>query len=74
MPTTKHNMRIPDEIWDPATAKAERLAQFGYKGANGPYSVTDLCRDSLRQATGESDEATARRLGLATGETAGVTP
>ena len=64
MPTIKHNMRIPDEIWDPATDKAGRLADLGYRGANGPYSVTVLCRDSLRQAGEESDERTALRLGL----------
>lgn len=72
MPTTKHNMRIPEDIWDPAVVKAERLARLGYRGANGPYSVTDLCRDSLRQAGGESDEQTVLRLGLSTGEPAEV--
>lgn len=72
-PTKKHNMRIPDDVWETAGLKAARLAALGYKGENGKYSVTDLCRDNLRQAADEPDERTVLRLGLGKGETAQVT-
>lgn len=64
MPTVKHNMRIPDDVWDPAADKAERLADLGYLGDNGPFSTTDLVRASLRLAGVETVEQTVLRLGL----------
>lgn len=72
--TTKHNMRMPDEIWDAAVLKSARLAALGYQGENGPYSTTDLCRDSLWAASEETDERTILRLGLTKGEPAEVRP
>lgn len=64
MPTQKHNMRIPDDVWDAACGKADRLADLGYRGENGPLSTTDLVRASLRLAGTETVEQTVLRLGL----------
>jgi hypothetical protein len=62
--TTKRNSRIPDELWDPALAKAARMADDGYLGDNGRFSVADVLRAALRVYNAETDAETAERLGL----------
>jgi hypothetical protein len=62
--TEKHNLRIPPETWDPAEAKAKRLASAGYLGEHGRFSVSDAVRADLRAMNEETDEQTIERLGL----------
>jgi hypothetical protein len=63
--TEKHNLRIPPEIWDPAKAKAERLAAAGYLGEHGRFSTADSVRAELARLGTETDAETIERLGLA---------
>lgn len=62
--TSKHSMRIPDELWSPAVDRAEEIARLGIKGEHGDYSVADMVRAGLRHCQTESLADTLKRLGL----------
>lgn len=51
--TEKHNMRIPDEIWNPAMRKAKRLR----------IPLTRVVKDALKVFVDEAQEVSAEKYG-----------
>ena len=78
--TEKHNMRIPDELWNPVAEKCARLSEAGYVGrakmagstrARNAVSNTDVTLWAFEAFLAEADEATIARLGLTKKEQVG---
>lgn len=69
--TTKHNIRIPDPMWDAAVLKAARLSAEGYRmvdtlAGDKPVAIdtTKVIRNALSTFNDEDDDETVSRLGL----------
>jgi hypothetical protein len=62
--TTKHSMRIPDDVWGHAVDQAQEIARLGVRGDHEPFAVADIVRRALAPCATETAVQTMQRLGM----------